>query len=467
MRRNFLGLIAIVGVTGVVFRCHCNSVSATLDAGPNDGGTGDAAAGISDGGLSLIQHVVIIMQENRSFDHYFGTFPGADGIAFDDAGVSLACLPMPDGGCVHLFHDTNDINGGGPHGAAAAVADIDKGKMDGFVLQSAGGNKNCVNPNDPSCTNGSWIDTAGYHTQAEIPNYWAYATHFVLQDRMFEPNASWSNPEHMYLVSAWAAVCKPDGGADSCTNALDTGVLTDHKWTDLTYLLHKAGVSWKYYLSEGTEPDCADDGAMTCPPVTQLATVPSIWNPLPAFETVAEDNEVANVVPFDQFFIDVKNGALPSVSWIIPSGSVSEHPPARVSLGQAYVTALINTIMESSAWDSTAIFLTWDDWGGFYDHVAPPKVDANGYGLRVPGIVISPYAKSGYIDHQTLSHDAYLKFIEDRFLNHQRLDPANDGRPDPRISVRETQSELGDLQADFDFSQPPRPPLVLNLDGGT
>jgi hypothetical protein len=122
------------------------------------------------------------------------------------------------------------------------------------------------------------------------------------------------------------------------------------------------------------------------------------------------------------------------------------------------VTAVGNN---PDVWNSTAIFLSWDDWGGFYDHVNPPKVDVLGYGLRVPGLVISPYARPGYIDSQTLSHDAYLKFIEDVFLGGQRLDPLNDGRPDSRQSVRENDPRLGNLLNDFDFSQPPRDPPVL------
>ena len=108
-----------------------------------------------------------------------------------------------------------------------------------------------------------------------------------------------------------------------------------------------------------------------------------------------------------------------------------------MSRGQAYVTGLINAIMRGPDWKSTAIFLSWDDWGGFYDHVVPPRVDENGYGLRVPGIVISPYARRGFIDHQTLSHDAYVKFIEDDFLGGERIDPTTDGRPDRRPTVRE------------------------------
>lgn len=118
--------------------------------------------------------------------------------------------------------------------------------------------------------------------------------------------------------------------------------------------------------------------------------------------------------------------------------------------------------MRSPDWEHSAIFVTWDEWGGFYDHVEPPDVDVNGYGLRVPGLMISPYAKRGYIDNQVLSTDAYLKLIEDLFLDGQRLDPKIDGRPDPRPTVRETAPILGDLLKEFDFNQPPRPPRPLD-----
>jgi phospholipase C len=127
------------------------------------------------------------------------------------------------------------------------------------------------------------------------------------------------------------------------------------------------------------------------------------------------------------------------------------------------VTGLVNTLMRSPDWKSTAIFLTWDDWGGMYDHVAPPRVDKDGYGLRVPGLVISPYAKRGYVDHQILSFDAYAKFIEDDFLGGQRLDPQTDGRPDPRPDVRENVSQLGNLARDFNFRQKPRRPVILRV----
>ncbi len=142
-----------------------------------------------------------------------------------------------------------------------------------------------------------------------------------------------------------------------------------------------------------------------------------------------QDHQLGNIQPLKQFFSAANGGTLPAVSWITPSQGVSEHPPALVTAGQTYVTRVINTIMQSPDWKSTAIFLAWDDWGGFYDHVKPPVVDGEGYGLRVPALVISPYARKGYVDHQVLSSDAYLKFIEDDFLHGQRLDPRTDGRP--------------------------------------
>ncbi|MGI8551786.1 MAG: alkaline phosphatase family protein, partial [Dehalococcoidia bacterium] len=208
------------------------------------------------------------------------------------------------------------------------------------------------------------------------------------------------------------------------------------------------------------QPDCQDD-QMLCQARPQHAGTPAIWNPLPWFQTVHDDQELQNIQPLDRFYAAARSGTLPAVSWITPSGDVSEHPVALVNTGQSYVTGLINAIMQGPNWNSTAIFLAWDDWGGFYDHVVPPVVDQNGYGLRVPGIVISPYAKQGYVDHSTYSFDSYLRFIEDVFLGGQRLDPRTDGRADPRPDVRENLA--GDLSRDFDFSQPPRPPLSLPL----
>jgi phospholipase C len=452
----------------------CGGASSAIgsnDAGA-DGSSGSSSGGgvNGDGGLAAqkIQHVVVIMQENRSFDHYFGTFPGADGIPVDANGKPTVCNPDPKAGtCVAPYHDTADKNTGGPHTNSAFLTCYDGGKLDGFIKNAEGGKTSCGDPTDPNCTSGGLVDVMGYHTDAEIPNYWAYAKNFVLHDHMFQPNASWSYPQHNCMVSAWTAECTADDPMKCTTNLDAAGVApfaagpgNHFPWTDVTYLLHKGKISWKYYLSQGMDPHCGNTPD-ECEPTPLDPKVPSIWNPLPDFDDVAEDGESGNVQILDNFYTDLSNGTLPQVSWIIPSAVVSEHPVALVSVGQAYVTSLINSIMKSKYWDSTVIFLSWDDWGGFYDHVPPMQIDAEGLGFRVPAITISPWVKAKTIDHQVLSHDAYLKFIEDLFLGGQRLDPKNDGRPDSRPFVREESSVIGSLWSDFDFTQTPNPTLIL------
>jgi phospholipase C len=452
-------------------------------------------------GIHKIRHVVIVMQENRSFDEYFGTYPGVDGLPMQN-GQFTTCVPDPRGGCQKPFHDPAAVNTGGPHSAVNAAADVNGGRMDGFVAQALKGRKACADPNNPACTNGDQTDVMGWKDARDIPNYWRYAGDFTLQDHMFEPNASWSLPEHLFLVSEWSAKCANANDPNSCLDALQspnspttkgaavgkkkanrkaatpqpsassasgsitlgagTPVPSLYAWTDLTWLMNRAHVGWKYYVAPGTEPDCEDASQQTCVQKGQDAGTPGIWNPLPWFTDVKQDHQLGNIQDLSHFNADAQKGDLPAVSWVVPNGKDSEHPPASVSTGQSYVTGLVNSIMRSPDWSSTAIFLSWDDWGGFFDHVQPPAVDQDGYGLRVPGLVISPYARRGYIDHQTLSQDAYAKFIEDDFLGGQRLDPRTDGRPDPRTTVRETVKTLGNLQADFDFTQTPLPPAILS-----
>jgi len=486
-------------------------------------------------GISKIRHVVVIMQENRSFDSFFGTYPGADGIAAKN-GQFTVCVPDPrTKGCDRPYHDPSLVNGGAGHNLSDSIADIDGGKMDGFVKSAEDASTRGCSTTPPAsvCLPSSPPDVMGYHDAREIPNYWTYAQDFVLQDHMFEPVDSWSLPAHLYQVSGWSAHCTSTNPG-SCTNdpeqaaaaaqglslkdlppafrscmvahgvtKLSSTSVTDPKviaageaclrylthaqlqlllgsgngggeaaqlglysWTDLTYLLHKAGVSWAYYVQSGVQPDCDDNPDQTaagCVPVTQGAGTPSIWNPLPSFTDVKEDGQLGDIKNLSAFYTAAEHGTLPAVSWIAPTQDNSDHPPANLATGQAYVTNLINTIMRGPDWNSTAIFVAWDDWGGFYDHVVPPRVDQNGYGLRVPALVISSYAKQGYIDHQTLSFDAYNKFIEDDFLGGARLDPKTDGRPDPRPDVREDATILGDLLADFDFNHPPRSPVLLSI----
>jgi phospholipase C len=463
MARSIVSRVSIaIAVTSLVATA-CSSSITPITSLPN----ASAPPGVTNAGtIFKIQHVVIIMQENRSFDTYFGTYPGANGIPMAN-GVSTVCVPDPaTGGCDRPFHDQKDLTAGGPHGQANATADLNGGQMDGFVAQAEQAKKGCQSVFNPGCAGSGTPDVLGYVDGSEIPNYWAYAHDFVLQDAMFEPNASWSLPAHLFTVSGWSATCTNPQDASSCTSNINQPGLPTlakpqpYAWTDLTYLLHQHGVSWGYYLDQGFQPDCTDD-AISCAPQPQKVGVPQIWNPLPGFGDVRSDGQLGDIQDISAFTSAAAAGTLPAVSWVIPNAKDSEHPPALISTGQSYVTTLINTVMQGPDWSSTAIFLTWDDWGGFYDHVVPPSVDQNGYGLRVPGLVISPYAKTGLIDHQTLSFDAYLKFIEDDFLGGARLDPTTDGRPDSRPDVRENAAGLGNLAADFDFSQSPRPPVLL------
>jgi phospholipase C len=427
-----------------------------------------------------IRHLIFIVQENRSFDHYFGTYPGADGIRMKD-GRPTACAQDPvTGQCLSPYRSTSQYQHGGPHNVAASLEDIDGGRMDGFigtVVASGSHNYWCADHRtDPACDGylgpQGQPDVMSYHTRKEIPNYWAYADHFVLQDRMFGPSDSWTLPAHLYLVSGWAASCSDPRKPMTCRSDLDLSEQYAYQrtrpdapiwgWTDVTYLLHAAGVSWAYYVGDDTclAPPCARGGGGGQKTVSQQMPVP--W-----FTTVRRNHQVGNLRPHSEYFDRAANGTLPSVSWVMPYNGVGEHPDNHEPIwrGMRHVTQVINAAMRGPDWESTAIFLTWDDWGGFYDHVLPPHVDQNGYGLRVPGLMISPWARAGTIDHQTLSFDAYLKLVEDLFLGGQRLDPKTDGRPDPRPTVREEVRRLGNLLREFDFHQQPIDPLILPTTG--
>jgi phospholipase C len=451
-------------------------------------GGSDRSTGAPDPGIHLIRHVVMIMQENRSFDSYFGTYPGADGFPMRN-GRPAVCVPDPLlHRCVSPFHDIRTRNEGGPHGHQNALRDIDGGSMDGFVREAIAAKLTLAHGKrlrrriegcrergalGPRCELGKPVDVMGYHDGRELPNYWAYARRYVLQDHMFEPNYGWSLPAHLFQVSGWSAKCTRPTDASSCKNDLadppegpaslrrfhPDGPL--YAWTDLTYLLHRNGVSWAYYLVPGMQPDCDEAGDIVCRPGKLQTGTPSTWNPLPEFTTVRRDGQLRNIQPVRRFVHAASAGRLPAVSWIVPDFRHSEHPGTLLRHGQAWVTHLVNAVMRAPDWNSTAIFIAWDDWGGFYDHVVPPHVDRNGYGLRVPALVVSPYAKRNYVDHQTLSFDAYLRFIEDDFLDGARLDPKTNGRPDPRPTVRETVPQLGNLADDFDFAHPQAKVLLL------
>lgn len=456
------------GPTGTGVGATTSASGATAPATGPTGPTGPAPEGIF-----KLDHLIFIVQENRSFDHYFGTFPGADGLSRDSKGRLRNCIPDPVlGHASCTYHTSEPIQHGGPHDWITSRKSVHGGKMDGFISALPRTPRWCVDRYVPECR--PFVgpqhqpDVMSWHDQREIANYWTYARRFVLQDRMFAPADSWTVPAHLFLVSGWSAYCTDAHDPMSCVPDKDLhdygrysyGGPPVYAWTDITYLLHEHGVSWAYYTGKGTcsfGPPCDGENGRWGP-------TPSGKNPLPGFTDVWETRQKENILTHQDYLASARDGTLPSVSWIVPGNRVSEHPHSRGDIydGMAYVTRLINAAMRGPDWGSTAIFLTWDDWGGFYDHVPPTVVDTLGYGIRVPGLVISPYAKKGYIDHQTLSFDAYLKLIEDRFLGGERLDPATLTRPDSRKVVREALDVLGNLRKAFDFTQPPRPPLILD-----
>ena len=250
-----------------------------------------------------IKHIVIIMQENRSFDSYFGTYPGANGFPTSN-GTFTACVNDPaTGNCVYPYHDPANLNYGGPHSQVDATKDIDNGKMDGFVAEAEKGKAGCAATDNPDCGGGtSKTDVMGYHDSREFQIIGR--SHKTLSCRITCSSRTLPGvcQHHLFMVSEWSAKCSIAHDPMSCINALqspgnppDFGVplhpAPDYAWTDLTYLLFKNQVSWKYYVQTGTEPDCEDDEA-ECAPVHQDAKTPGIWNPLPYFDTVKQDGQL-------------------------------------------------------------------------------------------------------------------------------------------------------------------------------
>jgi uncharacterized protein (TIGR03437 family) len=369
-------------------------------------------------GLEKIQHFVFIMQENRSFDHYFGTYPGAEGIP------PRICVPNPSGPCVAPFHNSQLVNQGGNHYWQNALACIDGGLMDGFL------------PGALSTPE----DVMGWHDYHEIPNYWNYANLYVLQDRLFESITSYSLPAHLYMLAAQS------GGYIGSGNGAPFP--QSYNFPEITLLLGSGQIDWKYYVNSGETPTVEDEDYTIG---DGDETTYSFWNPLPAFPAVKNNpTQFGRLTNAAQFYVDAQNGALPQVSWVIPNYTQSEHPPMNIAPGMNYVTGLVNAVMSSPLWNSTAIFIAWDDWGGFYDHVTPPQVDQYGLGIRVPGLVISPYARQGYIDHKTYSFESWLRIVEERF---------------GIVPMTARDNMANDMTDAFDFTQQPRAPVLLNPSG--
>ena len=331
------------------------------------GGTAWPAATTVKQPTGQIDHVVFLIQENHSFDSYFGTYPGANGLP-----TNLKVPTTPGGQpTVSPFHFISPLTHDLDHSWDAAHAAMDGGKMDGFISAEKS------------------TDTMGYYDGSDIPNYWSYASHFELLDNFFSSLAGPSLPNHLYAVAGQSG-----GLVDNLTAPPDDGF----DFPEMAQELQQANISWKYYNG------AADPHAF------------SLWNPLPGFQGFTSNQQlVSQLVYGSQFFQDLRNNTLPTVSWIVPNGQESEHPPQDIQLGMWYVTDFVNALMKSPYWANTLLVITWDDYGGFYDHVSPPQVDAYGYGPRVPAILISPYTKAGTIDNTTYDFTSVLKFIEDRF----------------------------------------------------
>jgi phospholipase C len=375
-------------------------------------------------GLEKVNHIIWIIQENHSFDNYFGTFAGADGIP------PGTCSPVLPGSkrCIASFHMPKDMP---PcdlaHRWVIAHAAYDHGAVDGFV----------------------WAEgtpyTMGYYDRRDIPNYWNYARHYTLCDRFFSSLMGASLPNHLYTVAAQSGgVINNIFSIKEIEEVLDTP--GGYSFATMVNLFTKANISWKYYLeTQPVNPTGKNRNYLADPDPKHY----SLWNPLPGFKAIRENPaDMAHLVSLNEYFHDLQKGTLPQISWIVPMGRDSEHPPAALWAGMWYVTRLVNALMQSPYWKDSVIFLTWDDYGGFFDHVPPPLVDAYGYGPRVPTLVISPFAKPGYISHRTYDFTSMLKFIEWRFgLGHLT---ARDGDADPMFDS-------------FDFEQTPNPPEVIPI----
>jgi phospholipase C len=320
------------------------------------------------------------------------------------------------------------------HAWLTAHAAYDNGKMDGFV--SAEGN----------------IQTMGYYDNHEIPNYWTYAKDFVLDDNFFSSLMGPSGPNHLMIASGQSPNQRENPGPGNSAPTLNQPDCQYNRcsfsWATMAQMLQSRGVSWKWYTGE---------------PNPSQAT---IWNVLPAFIYFKNNPSIqtAHVVAVSQFLTDVSSNNLPAVSWItpgnwFPSGvpavctsstfvhSASEHPPARIDCGMDYVTALIDAVMNSPYWSNTAIIVCEDDYGGYYDHVAPPQMDAYGLGFRVPSIVISAYSKPGYIDHTQYEFASFLKLVEDNW---------------GISSLTQRDAQSSDMMNSFDFNQSPISPVILS-----
>jgi phospholipase C len=403
-----LGLATAAAIVGASIASLVPSTSAM--GAPRDGGT-PAPAGVP---TTPVHHFVTMLQENHSFDNYFGTYPGADGLP---AGT---CVPAgdpavtPPSQCVKPYL----LNGkSSPRLASTKVAfdqASDNGKLDGFVSAQSG--------------NGHIEDGAmGYYDGNELPFYWHLANRYVLFDHLFSSSSGGTLWNHLYWMTG------SDGGLTD-ERIPDQGVSTP----SIFDRLQAAGVTWKIYIENYDGAVNIDDPAALRR--IQMARAPVLANPGFVKEFVDNPAMKGHVADLSHYYDDLAKGQLPAVSYIVPSGS-SEHPPSKLHSGPLLVNRLIGALERSSAWPQSAFLLSYDDAGGFYDHVVPPTAGGSSLGFRVPALLVSPFAPVGKVNHTTLETASIPGFIEDNW----NLAP---------LTTRD--ASAGRLTTAFDFKQPPR-----------
>src|SRR5687768_12840089 len=365
-----------------------------------------------------IEHFVVLMQENHTFDNYFGTYPGADGIP---EGVCMPVDPFDEKNteCVEPFHIGDRPSEDLDHSLPTFRMQYNEGKMDGFAYALYKRNQN-----------GALAMT--YYDDRELPYYWNLADEYVLFDKFFSSDHGGSFANHIYWVAA-----EHGGNGVSQEGYPDLVTIFDR--------LQEKGISWKFYV-QNYDPNI---NYRTSHLILGNRASQVIWVPLLNIPRFLDDPELSShIVDLREYYTDLENGTLPAVAYIVPSGA-SEHPPSSVRSGQKFVKTLLQSLTRSYAWESSAFLLVYDDWGGWYDHVEPPQVDEHGYGFRVPALLISPYAKRGHIDSTVLDFTSILKFIEENW----DLEP-----------IAERDAKANSLVSAFDFSMSPREPVFIPLE---
>jgi phospholipase C len=364
-----------------------------------------------------IEHLIVVMQQNHTFDNYFGTYPGANGIP-ESTCMTVSLSNAQTAACVTPFnigtHPITDLS----HSASTFSAQYQDGKMTGFV-------------DALTKLNQDGKLAMGYFDDRDIPFYWNLADQYVLFDNYFSSAHTGSIMNRMFSISGQPG---SDENRIPANGYGDIPTIFDR--------LQERGISWKYYI-RNYNPEFnyrALEELDYLPPQIQ-------WVPLLSFDRFLDDPELSShIVDFSEYYTDLQNGTLPAVSYVLLLGA-TEHPISDPQLGQITTRTMIQTLMESDAWESSALLITYDDWGGWYDHVPPPQVDEYGYGFRVPTMLVSAYARQGHIDHTQLDHTSILKFIESNW----------DIKP---LAARDAQAN--NITSAFDFSSAPREPVFVS-----